>query len=548
MNSSLFLFLKPSNWFFSTVRPGDSLRFPSSTIGLIIVIALVNVALYHRPLYSFAVDNLNGYTANSILTLITLAVVVFVVTTLVFSLLVLPTHKLLKPIGVLMFLGNSVALYFVETYQVVIDKSMVGNVFNTNVSEASGFLHPKLLLYVAVFGLLPSVILLKKRFNKTSRLRLSLFAFLIVFAGFGWIYFASSTWLWIDKNAKKLGGMILPWSYVINTIRYQTSLLARSREQILLPPATFTSNRKTVVILVIGESARAQNFSLYGYERLTNPLLAKDGAIPLKGTVSCSTYTTASLNCILSHDGSSSVFSDPYEPLPSYLQRHGVDVIWRSRNWGEPPMKVQTYERDTAIKKRCKDSEGCEGDEVLLSGLSERIQSSKSEKVFVVLHQKGSHGPDYYKKYPQRFELYQPVCQSVELNQCTNDELVNAYDNTIVYTDYLLDRVIELLGKLENVPTLLMYISDHGESLGEHGLYLHGTPYTIAPDVQKEIPFIVWMSPDFVKKEGVSSIEFGQQSAHTQANVFHSVMGAFDVQSEAYDPSLDIFSGSSKAE
>jgi lipid A ethanolaminephosphotransferase len=548
MSYARFSSLNPFNWFASNPNSGRHPRFPSGTIGLIIMMALANMALYHLPLFTFVDDNLDSFSSTGILTLVTLSVVVFVVTATLFSILLLLTQKLLKPIGVLMFLGNSVALYFVQTYQVVLDKSMMGNVFNTNVSEASGFLHVKLLLYVLLLGVLPSMLLLKKRFVKPSRLRLSLFAILTVVMGLGWIYFASSTWLWIDKHAKRLGGMILPWSYVINSIRYETSLLARSRKQILLPPATFQSNEQTVVILVIGESARAKNFSLYGYERATNPLLAKEGAVALRDAVSCSTYTTASLNCILSYDGSSSVFSDQYEPLPSYLQRHGVDVIWRSRNWGEPPMKVQTYERDSEIKKRCKGEEGCEGDEVLLSGLGERIRTSKSQKIFVVLHQKGSHGPDYYKKYPQQFEVYKPVCQSVELNQCSDDELVNAYDNTILYTDYLLDRVIELLKQQVKVPSLMMYISDHGESLGEHGLYLHGTPYAIAPDVQKKVPFIVWMSPAFALKEGLSALQLEQQASHTQANVFHSVMGAFDMQSEVYDQSQDIFSGAAKGD
>jgi len=514
---------------------------------LIVVITLVNVALYHIPLYSFAIDNLSGLSFNSIHTLITLSVVVFIITIFILSPLLLITQKLLKPIGIVMFIGNSIALYFVQTYQVILDRTMMSNVLNTNVTEASSFLSPKLVLYVIVFGLLPCWLLLKKSVQNTTRLRLASFAVATVFAGLVLIYSSSSTWLWIDKNAKKLGGMVMPWSYIINTIRYQALLMVNSREQILLPPATFASNDKTVVILVIGESARKENFSLYGYDRPTNPLLAAAGTVALSNTTSCTTYTTASLRCMLSFNHTSSVFSDQYEPLPNYLQRFGADVIWRTRNWGEPPLKVQSYERDKELVKRCKGKTGCEGDGILLTGLEERIRSSESQKILVILHTKGSHGPDYYKRYPRRFEKFKPVCKSVELSQCTDEELLNAYDNTILYTDYFINRSIDILKDLENISTMLMYMSDHGESLGEHGLYLHGTPYTIAPDAQKEIPFIVWMSPAFEDKEGISAAQLGQQHGHSQANVFHSILGAFDVRSDVYDKEFDIFNNTTLA-
>ena len=517
------------------------LHFETSAIKFIFVTSLVNATLYHPPLYSFAVANLDGPSFNEFLTLITLFIVIFSVTALTLFLLLMLTVQLVKPICMLLALGNSIALYFVETYQVVLDQSMMGNVLRTDFAEASSYLHPKLLLYLFVFGMLPGWILAKIRIRYTGRLRVAFYAFSTFFVLLGWVYLASSTWLWIDENAKQLGGMVMPWSYVVNTVRYQTADLRRSQEQTALPPATFTTNEKTVVILVIGEAARAQNFSLYGYRRPTNPLLAESGAIALQNSVACSTYTTASLRCILSPTDSSSVFSEQYEPLPSYLQRHGIDVVWRTKNWGEPPIQVQSYQHGRDLKQDCS-GPGCDYDELLLNGLSDRIRSSKQQKVFVVLHQRGSHGPSYYAEYPEQFEVFRPVCMSVELDQCTHAELVNAYDNTILYTDYFLSRVIQLLDNLINTSATLMYISDHGESLGEYGLYLHGTPFTIAPDFQKEIPFIVWMSSEFIHEKGISVAHIKQGDSHSQGNVFHSVMGAFDMRSDVYDVQLDIFS------
>ncbi len=519
-------------------------RYPSGTIGLMLLLSLVNLLLYHWPLYRFAIANFDTIDLNSVLTLVTLSVVIFVMTLWVLSLLLLISQRLLKPIGMVMFIGNAVALYFIQTYQVVLDKTMIGNVMNTRYSEASSFFHPMLFVYVLVFGLLPSGILLVKRYRHTTRLRLVMVMCLSLVLGGGWVYANADTWLWIDKYAKKLGGMVMPWSFVINTIRYQTERHVNSREQVPLPPAQIDSDTRTVVVLVIGESARAANFSLYGYDRPTNPMLSADAAVAMRNTQACSTYTTASVSCMLSHDNSNTLFAEQYEPLPSYLQRFGVDVIWRTRNWGQPPLKIATYEEGSAIKDRCEGQPGCEGDEVLLSGLAERIQSSTEKKVFVVLHQKGSHGPNYYTRYPQRFEVFKPVCETVELNQCSHEALINAYDNSIVYTDYVLHRLIDILKNLDGIPAVMLYISDHGESLGEHGLYLHGTPYAIAPDVQKQVPFIVWMSEDFAHAKGISNALLDNQATHSQDNIFHSVLGALDVQSSVYNGNLDIFNNS----
>jgi lipid A ethanolaminephosphotransferase len=203
-------------------------------------------------------------------------------------------------------------------------------------------------------------------------------------------------------------------------------------------------------------------------------------------------------------------------------------------------MKVQSYERARDLKHGCADA-GCDHDEVLLNGLLDRVRSSERQDVFVVLHQRGSHGPSYHAEYPKQFEVFTPVCESVELNKCTAEELSNAYDNTILYTDHFLGLVIHLLQELENTATMMMYISDHGESLGEYGIYLHGTPYSIAPDVQKNVPFIIWMSRSFMDQDGVSAADLARTGSHSQRNVFHSVMGAFEMCSVVRDPQLDIF-------
>jgi lipid A ethanolaminephosphotransferase len=215
--------------------------------------------------------------------------------------------------------------------------------------------------------------------------------------------------------------------------------------------------------------------------------LAESGVVALPGSRACATYTTASLLCILSHVDTGWHYSYSYETLPSYLQRNGIDVIWRTNNWGEPPLEVQTYQRAKDLQRECQGN-SCDYDEVLLQGLEQRLRSSSKQEIFVVLHQRGSHGPAYYARYPKQFEVFKPACQSVELHQCSHEALVNAYDNSIIYTDYFLHEAIGLLKTFPDTATALIYISDHGQSLGEYGLYLHGTPYSIAPDVQRTFP------------------------------------------------------------
>ncbi|HEY7216456.1 MAG TPA: phosphoethanolamine--lipid A transferase EptA [Thermoanaerobaculia bacterium] len=520
---------------------GDRFRFSLHTTTFVLLAAGLNTALYHLPLFSFATRNLDLSTFSGILTLISLPVALFLGTAILLTLLALVSRRLLRPLCMVLAAGNAVALYFLLTYHVVLDSTMMGNVFNTDFAEAAEYLHPTLIGYLLALGVLPCWLITRVRLQPSSRLRLAVTAAAGVLITVGWAYLTASTWLWIDANSKRLGGMVLPWSYVINAGRYELPRMFVSGVQEPLPPATFASTDKTVVMLVIGEAARERNFALYGYDRPTNPLLSNAGVVVLRNPSSCATYTTAAVRCILSNVDSKWTFARPYEPLPSYLQRNGVDVIWRTHNFGEPPLKVQTYQKAVQLSATCTGA-GCAHDEVLLSGLEQRIVNSSSRRIFVVLHQSGSHGPSYYTKYPERFEHFKPVCKSVELSRCTGRELVNAYDNTILYEDYFLFQVIGILKRLQHTSALLLYLSDHGESLGEYGLYLHGVPYAIAPDVQKEIPFIVWMSDEFVRHRAVDVQSLESQTSHSQRDIFHTVMGAFTMHSDAYMAEYDIFS------
>ena len=430
---------------------------------------------------------------------------------------------------VLVFLLNAISVYFVNTYGAIIDETMIGNVLNTNYGEASSFFSIKLLLYILLLGVLPSIYIIKvkivnvkfKTFLATSSLAL-LFIILVGFAH-------ARNWLWIDKNSKQLGGLAMPWSYCVNTSLFYIHKHQKNKKEILLPDATIKDDEKSVVILVIGESARSENFSLYGYKKNTNPLLSQTPGVFHFDATSCATYTTAGVKCILDYTNTDKL----YEILPNYLYRNNVEVVWRTTNWGEPPVHIEKYQKRDTLVKDCK-GDGCNYDEVLLAGLKEQILTSKKNKILVILHTSTSHGPTYSKKYPPQFETFKLVCNSVELSNCSKEQLVNAYDNTIVYTDYILHSVIEDLKQLKDYKSAMLFVSDHGESLGEKNLYMHGVPISFAPKEQYEIPFIVWMSDN-------SSRELKSNKTLSQNHVFHSVLNFLNIQSPIYDEKMNIF-------
>ncbi len=493
-----------------------------------LIVSFITLILYHFPFYKFVLRNIDINSLNGISLLVSLTILAIFLNALVFYIGLYLLRTVGKWLLVLFFNINAVALYFINTYGVIIDKTMIGNVLNTNFEESSSFFSFTLIAYVILLGVLPSILILKtdiiygkwKKFLIQSSLTL---VFLLSLA-----YANAPNWLWIDKHSKTLGALAMPWSYVVNTSRFYFHKYKKNKKQIPLPNATIKNDKKSVVVLVIGESARSKNFYLYGYEKNTNPLLSKMENVHSYNAKSCATYTTAGVKCILEHKHTGKL----YETLPNYLFRSDVEVIWRTTNWGEPTVRIKTYQKKKDLKKLCQ-GDNCEFDEVLLSGLKEQILASKKNKILVVLHTSTSHGPTYYKKYPPTFNKFTPVCKSVELAKCTQEELTNAYDNTIFYTDYILATLISDLKELNEYESAMIYISDHGESLGENNLYMHGIPASIAPKEQLEIPFIVWASDN--------SRSLKESKMLSQHHIFHSVLDFLAIESPIYNKEMSIF-------
>jgi lipid A ethanolaminephosphotransferase len=494
----------------------------------VLVISGINFILFHLPFFVFVFQNLDYKSFTGVSIVASLFILMLVLNAFVFYLIYSASTTVGKFLTVLFFLVNSVAVYFVNSYSVIIDESMVGNVLNTNYAESSSFFSYKLILYIVLFGILPSIFVIKAHIVKDTLKGFLIKASLTLIFIAVFIFANASNWLWIDKYSKQLGGLAMPWSYTVNLCRFYIHKSQENKEEIQLPNATITNNEKSVVVLVIGESARSENFALYGYKKNTNPYLSKTENVHTFKATSCATYTTAGVKCILEHAES----DDLYEILPNYLYRNNVEVIWRTTNWGEPPVHIKNYQTKEIIEKDCK-GEGCNYDEILITDLKQQILTSKKNKILIVLHTSTSHGPTYSKKYPASFETFKPVCNSVELGNCSQTELVNAYDNTIIYTDYLLHQIIEDLKELKDYRSAMLFVSDHGESLGEKNLYMHGLPMSIAPNEQFDIPFIVWSSNNSKPLKDIHTA--------SQHHVFHSVLNFLDIKSPVYNEQLSIF-------
>jgi len=493
-----------------------------------LILSVANLVMFHHPFFKYVLahvdQDFNGLLITAGLALLILSLNFFVTYLVVFL-----TRSFGKFLCGITFIVSSVTLYFINSYDVIIDDTMMGNVFNTNYSEATSYFSIDSVLYLLLLGLLPCILTIAAKVDMGSVKRF--FANMgIALAVISGVAFGNmSNWPWIDRHAPVIGSLLMPWSYTVNAVRFKIGEYERNRKEILLPDASIRDDEKSAVVLVIGESDRRDHFSLYGYQRQTNPLMEQIPQLKAFEANSAATYTTAGVKAILDFMQTDNL----YEILPNYLTRTGVNVIWRASNWGESPLHVSEYAKieDLSTEKPLYD-------EVLFRGVDSLILSSSKNKVLVVLHTSTSHGPSYYTKYPPEFERFTPVAKEVEMAKCSREEVTNAYDNTILYTDYLFAGLVSSLGEVasQGWKCCAIFVGDHGESLGENGLYMHGVPIYMAPAEQYEIPFIVWSSDP--------SIEARAEGTLSQYHVFHSVLDFLHVDSPVYNEKLDLFRAS----
>ena len=491
-----------------------------------LILSLYTLLAFHLPFFSLVVKCTEGGWSGFLITGC-LAALMLALNFFVYYLLLFALRFIGKCIIAFTLIGDAIMLYFVNTYDVLVTDKMMGNVLHTQYSEASGFFSAGFVLYVLLLGVLPAIYLFWRKVEYGSWKR-----FLAYIGGALGIVLAIAfgnmkNWPWIDRNSTELGSLLMPWSYIVNTFRYHNAEKRRNVKEIPLPDTTSVSDSRDVCVLIIGESARRDHFSLYGYERETNPYTVKDTvtAIP---AISSATYTMAGVKAILEPMDTREL----HEILPNYLHRMGADVTWRTSNWGEPPVHIEKYWKVKDLKERFPEADN-RYDGILLEGLREDILGSDNDKVMIILHTNTNHGPSYNTKYPPQFEVFTPVCNTVEMSKTSREELFNAYDNSVIYTDWLIHSVITTLREIPDRRSCMIYVSDHGESLGENNLYMHGVPMSMAPKEQIEIPFIVWTSD---KSLSIKPLEEVGQHA-----VFHSVLSFLGIDSPALNEELTIF-------
>ena len=497
------------------------------------IVSIGTLLCYNLPFFQYVANNSNENVGGKIFLLASLVVIMLVLNFMMTYLVMFLMRMVGRILLAILSMINATAVYFIITYSVMMDQTTIENVFNTRYSEASGFFSWSLWLFIAVFGVLPALwcLLQPVVIGKAKKLAIYCGASLAVVLVVALANIGQT--LWISQHDTELGGLLQPWSYLVNTVRMISSQHDEQAEEIKLPDGKITDNEKAVVVLVIGESARKANFQLYGYQRNTNPLLSKQDGLKVYEATSCATYTTAGSKAILEPKNT----DDLYELLPNYAFRTGVDVSWRTSNWGEPPIHIDEYVTDDKLAEHYPDAEEKNYDGILFHGLRERIESSQKDKVLIVLHTSTSHGPKYADKYPKKFEVFKPVAKNVEEGEKNIGMLVNAYDNTILYTDFLLDGLINTLRAMTDWKSAMIFISDHGESLGENKMFMHGMPMRLAPKEQYEIPFLVWTSEGYrdYKPEGELPAVLEQHY------IFHSVLNLLSIESPAYDKEFDVY-------
>lgn len=464
----------------------------------------------------------------------------------------------LKPFFTVLILTGSIVSYAMLKYGVIFDAGMIQNIVETNSGEAGAYLNGSVALWFLLTGLLPVLVLWSLRIRYPARwyqglaLRAGALAISLLFIG-GVAALYYQDYASVGRNNKSLAKEIVPANYVHGLYKYGRDVLFATPipyQQLGTDARVVARGSKpTLMFLVVGETARSQNYSLNGYGKATNSFTAKEqGVVSFKDVRSCGTATAVSVPCMFSNltrRGYDDQLASSRDGLLDVLQHAGVSVLWKENDGGCKGVcrNVPTIEILPKSYPALCQGESCY-DEVLLEGLDQQIAGMKGNKL-VAFHLMGSHGPTYFRRYPASERFFMPDCPRSDIENCSNEELVNTYDNTIRYTDKVVGLLIDKLKSLESQYDVgLVYLSDHGESLGAMGLYLHGTPYKFAPDDQTRVPLLTWFSPQL---QADRQLDMGCLAAEASSqrfshdNLFHSMLGIMDVQTSVYDNRLDLF-------
>lgn len=517
---------------------------------LYIALAL-NIVFYRQAFTLLPVDGL-----HNALVFLSMPVVAFAVMAILLALA--SVVRLEKVAATLFILLSASAQYFMMNFGIIVDRSMITNILDTTPAESYALLSGQMIMVFAFTALLsialawwikikPAPSVWRGTIMRTGTVIVSALLILLV-AGLFYKDYAS-----LFRNNKELVKSLNPSNSIVamNSWYFHHEMdnlpLVKIGEDAKQKAVMKNGPRKNLTILIVGETSRAANFSLGGYERETNPLLAKDNVVYFPKTASCGTATAVSVPCMFSNmprTGYDESLAHHQEGLLDIIQRAGIQVQWNDNDGGCKGACDRVPHQDvTALNLPGQCINGECYDDVLFHDLEKTIDSMQGDGV-IVLHTIGSHGPTYYNRYPPEFRRFTPTCDTSEIQSCTQEQLKNSYDNTILYVDHIVDKAIKLLqSKQDKFTTSLVYLSDHGESLGENGVYLHGLPYSIAPETQKHVPMLLWLSDDYQKRYGVNYAclqQKAKENDYSQDNLFSTMLGLTGVETQEYRAADDI--------
>ena len=546
------------------MRKLTALKLPSIVLTpaqLAAIVAGYLVVASNSGLFRSLMDRLDAATLSGASFLVTIVLLIFFL--LVALILSLGHGAALKPFVGTLLITSSFFAYFSNNLGVVFDENMFLNAVETirdrNVAEVQELGSFPLLRHVFLFGILPTLLLRfvdirQRKFVRELGVRVA-----VLLVGAAILTSAIlPNYRYISFFARENRDLRLK----ITPIYPLASLVALTRDQLRSTPqfqiidaAALQRDRgekRLVGIMVVGETARADRFSLGGYARNTNPQLQTLPGIVFAEADSCGTSTVFSVPCMFSMRKRTN-----YEPdLASFesnvldiLTAAGIETTWIENNSSCKGVcnRIETTNlRENPDPNSVYFSDFGYFDEVFLEHIDNYLGTDGPDTL-IVLHTLGSHGPAYGRRYPERFGVFTPFCTEQSPTECTDEEVTNAYDNTIVYTDHVLSQLIDRLqSRSGEIDTFLFYASDHGESLGENGVYLHGLPYAIAPAAQKNVPFIFWSSDEFRRSQAresrsVANVEITRRS---HDNISHTLLGLYDIDASSYDRQLDMLAAS----
>lgn len=510
--------------------------------------------ILNLPFLTKATKAITALDHYNILFLISLPIFLLSLTVLVQGLFAF--RWLTKPLLITTVIISSLIFYGTITYGIVFDYTMVQNTVETDSAEALSYLNVYASLFFLFFGVLPAFLIYKVKLTYKPFIRELLSRLKVISLSFGLVLLIASVfysnYASVGRNNRDLLGYVTPYKMIDASYKFIRNhyFYPPLKFQVLdtLPTIVRDNSRKHVTVMVLGETARAQSFSLNGYAKPTNVNTEKKGVISFSDVSSCGTATAVSVPCMFSR-----LNKKNYDKRSATAQQNvidlinlaGADVLWISNNNGSCKgvcTRVKTIQVNTDKSNPLCDGEYC-FDEALLAPLKQKLNSLTHENTLIVLHMIGSHGPTYFKRYPSDKNVFTPDCQRSDIQNCSPEQLLNSYDNTIAYTDFVLSKIINelsILDRKDNIESSMLYISDHGESLGESGVYLHGLPYAFAPEQQTHVPMIFWTDnaqTDF----NTACLRDLSKAPISHDNIFDTLLSIMSVKSKVYNIDNDPF-------